>query len=97
MIVIISASHVKNTMAYHMKNTMFLRIGGKMVNTTVPWYYHGAATFTMVTMVTFYHDAIMHSSTVGYIILQCVRQKGATIVLALTLPNANRVSFFDRH
>jgi len=35
-----------------------------MVNTTVPWYYQGTAMFTMVTMVTFYYDAIMHSSTV---------------------------------
>jgi len=75
-----------------------------MVNTTVRRYYQGTTMFTMVTMVTFYHDAIMHSSTIGYIvycvahyILQCVRQKGVTIVLALTLPNANRVSFCDRH
>ena len=68
MIVIITASHVKNTMAYQMKNTMVIGSEGKMVNTTVLWYYQGTAMFTMVNMVTFYNDAIMHSSTVSYIV-----------------------------
>ena len=105
MIVIITASHVKNTMAYHMKNIMVLGSGGKMVNTTVPRYYQGTAMFIMVTMVTFYHDAVMHSSTVGYIVY-CVahyttmcpaKRCHYSLILALTLPNANRVSIFDRH
>jgi len=52
-----------------MKNIIvFFGIGGKMVNTTVRRYYQGTTMFTMVTMVTFYHDAVMHSSTVGYIV-----------------------------
>ena len=72
-----------------------------MVNTTVPWYYQGTAMFIAVTLVTFYHDATMHSSTVFYIVY-CVAHyttmcpaKRCHYSIGSDFAKFQRVSFFD--